>query len=108
MQEPSHLPCPMCGKPEKTREEKIQEEVDQAINNLKFMNLGYILAFHMSELERKVFYFYQIQKKSFKEIAVILSRKEGTVRSAWQRCKTRGDKALQDSVDQKVIIPPYI
>ena len=108
MQEPSHLPCPMCGKPEKNREEIIQQEVDQAINNLKFMNLGYSLAYHMSDLERKVYYFYQIRKNSFKEIANILSKKESTLRSAWFRCKKRGDKALEDSVDQKVIIPPYI
>ena len=108
MPEPSHLPCPMCGKPEKTKEEHIQEEVDQAINNLKFLNLGFMLSYYMTDLERKVYFFYQIRKNSFKEIAVILSKREGTLRSVWNRCKKRGDRVLEESVDQKCTIPPYI
>ena len=62
----------------------------------------------MTDLERKVYFFYQIRKNSFKEIAKILSKKEGTLRQAWNRCKSRGDKVLEDSVDAKVTIPPYI
>ncbi len=108
MQDPSHLPCPLCGKPDKTKEDIINEEVDQAINNLKFLNLGFSLSYHMTDLERKVYFFYQIRKNSFKEIAKILSKKEGTLRQAWNRCKSRGDKVLEDSVDAKVTIPPYI
>jgi|TARA_R100000152_G_C6712285_1_gene139698 DNA-directed RNA polymerase specialized sigma24 family protein len=108
MSEPSHLPCPMCGKPEKTKEEHIQEEVDQAINNLKFLNLGFMLSYHMTDLERKVYFFYQIRKNTFPEIAEILNKNESTLRKAWNRCKSRGDRVLEESVDTKVLIPPYI
>ena len=98
MQEPSHLPCPMCGKPEKNREEIIQQEVDQAINNLKFMNLGYSLAYHMSDLERKVYYYKQMKQCTFKEMSILLKKSESTLKKAWKRCKLRGDKALQESI----------
>ena len=107
--EPSHSPCPMCGKSDDGIDyQEIESLNDQAITNLKFLNLGFLLSYYMTDLERKVYYLYQIKKKSFKEIAVILSKKEGTLRSAWDRCKSKGDKALRDSQVHKVIIPPYI
>lgn len=108
MQEPSHLPCPLCGIPEKNKSDLIQEEAEKAINNLKFLNLGFMLSYAMTDLERKVYYFYQIRKNSFKEISEILNKSEGTLRQAWNRCKSRGDSVLEESVDTKVIIPPYI
>ena len=107
--EPSHQPCPMCGKSDdKIDYNEIENLNDQAISNLKFLNLGFILSYHMTDLERKVYYLYQVKRKSFKEIAQILKRKEGTLRSAWNRCKSRGDKALRESQIDKVIIPPYL
>ena len=107
--EPSHEPCPMCGaSDEDERITDVRNLAEQAINDLKFLNLGFILAYKMTDLERKVYFFYQIRKNSFKEIAQILSKKESTLRSTWNRCKLKGDKALQESTDQKAIIPPYI
>tara|TARA_R100000544_G_C2190017_1_gene41183 strand:- start:103 stop:432 length:330 start_codon:yes stop_codon:yes gene_type:complete len=107
--EPSHEPCPMCGHTEEEeRIVDIQELAEKAIDNLKFMNLGIILCYLFTDLERKVYFFYQIRKNTFPEIAQILSKKESTLRSAWNRCKLKGDKALEESVNQKVIIPPYI
>lgn len=109
MPEPSHEPCPMCGASyQNERITDVNELADEAINNLKFLNLGFILSYVMTDLERKVYFFYQIRKNTFKEIAQILSKKEPTLRSAWNRCKRKGDKALQESVDQKAIIPPYL
>ena len=107
--EPSHYPCPMCGKSEDQIDYKEIEILNkEAVSNLKFLNLGFLLSHHMTDLERQVYYLYQIQKKSFKEIAVIMSKKQSTLRSAWNRCKSRGDKALAESKVHKVIIPPYI
>lgn len=109
MNEPSHEPCPMCGhSEEEQRITDVQELADIAINNLKFLNLGFTLGYLFTDLERKVYFFYQIRKNTFPEIAQILSKKESTLRSAWNRCKLKGDKALEESVTQKVIIPPYI
>ena len=107
--EPSHYPCPMWGaSDEEERITDVKDLAEEAVNNLKFLNLGFILAYKMTDLERKVYFFYQIRKNSFKEIAQILSRKIPTLRSTWNRCKLKGDKALEESVDQKAIIPPYI
>ena len=52
----------------------------------------------MTDLERKVYYFYQIRKDSFKEMSEIFNKSEGTLRSAWNRCKSKGIKALEDSM----------
>ena len=99
----------MCGKSDSDIDyDEIEYLNDQVISNLKFLNLGFLLSYNMTDLERKVYYLYQIKKKSFKEIAQILKRKEGTLRSAWNRCKSRGIKALEESQVDKVIIPPYI
>lgn len=99
MPEPSHLPCPMCGKSEEQEEEYyIQSQMQRAIDNLKFLNLGFALAFNMTDLERRVFYHHQIRKCTFKEIADLLSKSEGSIKMAWKRCKSRSDKTLEDSL----------
>ena len=99
MPEPSHLPCPMCGHTEE--EERISDVnalADQAINNLKFLNLGFMLGYIMTDLERSVYYHHQIRKCKFREIAELLNKSEGSIKMAWKRCKLRGDRALADSV----------
>ena len=100
MLEPNHTPCPMCGTSEENeRITDVNELADKAINNLRFLNLGFILSYVMTDLERKVYFFYQIRKNTFKEIAQILSKKESTLRSTWNRCKLKGDKALTKCSD---------
>ena len=97
--EPSHNPCPMCGaSDEEERIADVNELADQAINNLKFLNLGFSLGYYMTDLERKVYYFHQIRKDSFKEMSAIFNQPEGTLRSTWNRCKSKGVKALEDSM----------
>ena len=69
MNEPSHEPCPMCGhSEEEQRITDVQELADIAINNLKFLNLGFTLSYLFTDLERKVYFFYQIRKNTFPEI----------------------------------------
>lgn len=100
-QEPSYDPCPMCGKSYEIDERELStnlERAREAINNLKFTNLGFSLGYYMTDLERKVYYFYQIRKDSFREISDLLGKSEGTLRSAWRRCKSKGVKALEDSM----------
>ena len=100
MPEPSHNPCPMCGKSDELEQEYyIQEKLQEAINNLKFLNLGFSMAFFMTDLERKVYYHHQIRKCKFSEISKLLNKSEATLKMAWKRCKSRGDKALEDSID---------
>jgi len=97
--EPSHEPCPMCGKSdEEERIADVNELADQAINNLKFLNLGFSLGYLMTDLERSVYYHHQIRKCKFKEISKLLDKSESTLRMAWKRCKLRGYKALEDSI----------
>ena len=68
MTEPSHEPCPMCGvSDENERITDVNELADQAINNLKFLNLGFMLGYFMTDLERTVYYHHQI-------CAIILKR----------------------------------
>tara|TARA_R110000744_G_scaffold118615_2_gene221485 strand:+ start:3711 stop:4013 length:303 start_codon:yes stop_codon:yes gene_type:complete len=99
MTEPSHEPCPMCGvSDENERITDVNELADQAINNLKFLNLGFMLGYFMTDLERTVYYHHQIRKCNFKEISKLLNKSESTLTKAWKRCKLRGDKALEDSV----------
>ena len=99
MPEPSHEPCPMCGvSDENERITDVNELADQAINNLKFLNLGFMLGYFMTDLERTVYYHHQIRKCNFKEISKLLNKSESTLTKAWKRCKLRGDKALEDSV----------
>jgi DNA-directed RNA polymerase specialized sigma24 family protein len=96
---PSHEPCPMCG--HSYEEEQIidvNELAEQAISNLKFLNLGFSLGYLMTDLERSVYYHHQIRKCKFKEISKILNKSESTLTKAWNRCKLRGDKALEDSI----------
>jgi len=96
--EPSHTPCPMCGRSdEEERFNEIQELAEQAINNLKFLNLGFSLGFFMTDLERQVYYHHQIRKCTFKETSELLNKSEATLKMAWKRCKLKGDKALEDS-----------
>ena len=97
--EPSHEPCPMCGKSEENeRINDVNELADQAMNNLKFLNLGFTLGYLMTDLERAVYFHHQIRKDTFKEISKTLKKSEATIYRAWKRCKLRGDKALQDSM----------
>ena len=99
MPEPSHTPCPMCGhSDDQDQEYYIQDQLRRAIDNLKFLNLGFSMAFFMTELERKVYYHRQIRKCKFKEISIMLNKSEGSIKMAWKRCKSRGDKALESSV----------
>jgi len=99
MPEPSHTPCPMCGtSDEDERISDVNELADQAINNLKFLNLGFTLGYLMTDLERSVYYHHQVRKCNFKEISKLLNKSEPTLRMAWKRCKLRGDKALEDSI----------
>tara|TARA_X000001388_G_C2176371_1_gene101805 strand:+ start:288 stop:605 length:318 start_codon:yes stop_codon:yes gene_type:complete len=100
-QEPSHLPCPMCGKYEKNSFEVLSENrklADQAYNNLKFLFLGFTLSYEMTELERKVFYYHKIKCEKFEHIAKILKKSQSTIYRAWKRCKLRGDKVLEESI----------
>ena len=97
--EPSHKPCPMCGvSDEDERIVDVNQLADQAINNLKFLNLGFTLGYIMTDLERSVYYHHQIRKCNFKEISKLLNKSEGSIKMAWKRCKLRGDKALEDSI----------
>jgi len=99
MSEPSHEPCPMCGHSyEEEQMVDVNELADQAINNLKFLNLGFTLGYLMTDLERTVYYHHQIRKCNFKEISKLLNKSESTLTKAWNRCKLRGDKALEDSI----------
>jgi DNA-directed RNA polymerase specialized sigma24 family protein len=99
MPEPSHEPCPMCGHSyEEEQMVDVNELADQAMNNLKFLNLGFTLGYLMTDLERVVYYHHQIRKCNFKEISKLLNKSESTLTKAWKRCKLRGDKALEDSV----------
>ena len=99
MPEPSHTPCPMCGNSdEEERIADVKHLADQAINNLKFLNLGFTLGYLMTDLERTVYYHHQIRKCNFKEISKLLNKSESTLTKAWNRCKLRGDKALEDSI----------
>tara|TARA_X000001382_G_C3154427_1_gene174061 strand:- start:491 stop:763 length:273 start_codon:yes stop_codon:yes gene_type:complete len=89
----------MCGRSEENQEkEYIQQKAQEAINNLKFLNLGIALMHQMTPLEQKVFYMHQIQREKFKDIGVVLHKSEATIKKAWQRCKSRGDKVLEESV----------
>ena len=99
MSEPSHEPCPMCGHSyEEEQIVDVNELADQAINNLKFLNLGFTLGYLMTDLERTVYYHHQIRKCNFKEISKLLNKSESTLTKAWNRCKLRGDRALEDSI----------
>jgi DNA-directed RNA polymerase specialized sigma24 family protein len=99
MPEPSHFPCPMCGTSEEDeRIADVNELADQALNNLKFLNLGFTLCYLMTDLERSVYFHHQIRKDTFKEISKLLNKSEATLKMAWKRCKLRGDKALEDSM----------
>jgi DNA-directed RNA polymerase specialized sigma24 family protein len=99
MPEPSHFPCPMCGTSEDDeRIADVNELADQALNNLKFLNLGFTLCYLMTDLERSVYFHHQIRKDTFKEISKLLNKSEATLKMAWKRCKLRGDKALEDSM----------
>ena len=99
MIEPSHEPCPMCGHTEEEeRIAEVQELAEKAVDNLKFMNLGFSLGYLMTDLERTVYFHHQIRKCNFKEISKLLKKSESTLTKAWNRCKLRGDKALQNSI----------
>ena len=99
MPEPSHEPCPMCGHSDEEQQiADVNELADQAINNLKFLNLGFTLGYLMTDLERTVYYHHQIRKCKFKEISKLLNKSESTLTKAWNRCKLRGNKALEDSI----------
>ena len=111
MIESSHEPCPKCNdlpcdlcngeKNENVfdiRLKEIQILADQAVNNLKFLNLGFSLGYYMTDLERKVYYYHQIKKYTFKEISKALKKSEGSIRHTWHRCKLKGDSALKDSI----------
>ena len=45
--------------------DNIQDKLQRAIDNLKFLNLGFSMAFFMTEYEEKVFYHRQIRKCKF-------------------------------------------
>jgi len=97
MPQPSHTPCPMCGKSDANdRQEFIYRRMEEAVNNLKFLNLGFSLSYFMTDLERQVYYHHQIRKCKFSEIADLLKKSESTIYRAWKRCKSRGDKVLED------------
>lgn len=99
MPEPSHFPCPMCGvSDEDERISDVNELADQAINNLKFLNLGFTLGHFMTDLERSVYFHHQIRKCKFKEISKLLNKSEATLKMAWKRCKLKGDRALEESI----------
>ena len=97
--EPSHNPCPMCGESdEEERIADVNQLADEAINNLKFLNLGFMLGHFMTDLERSVYFHHQIRKCKFKEISKLLNKSEATLKMAWKRCKLKGDKALEESI----------
>ena len=88
----------MCGHTEEEeRIAEIQELAEKAINNLKFLNLGFTLGYFMTDLERLVYFHHQIRKDSFKEISNITKKSQSTLKKAWKRCKVKGDKALAES-----------
>ena len=92
-------PCPMCGKSDEDEQEYyIQDRAQRAIDNLKFLNLGFTLSHMMTDLERAVFFHRQVRKEKFKDIALMLNKSESTVKMAWKRCKSRGDKVLEESL----------
>ena len=98
MIEPSHEPCPMCGHTEEEeRIAEIQELAEKAVNNLKFLNLGFTLGYFMTDFERMVYFHHQIRKDTFKVISEITNKSEGSIKMAWNRCKVKGDKALAES-----------
>jgi len=110
MIEPSYEPCPKCNdlpcdlcngeKKENVfdiRSREIEELADQAISNLKFLNLGTTLSYLMTDLEREVYHHHQVRKCNFKEISKLLNKSESTLTKAWKRCKLKGDKALEES-----------
>lgn len=98
MQEPSHLPCPLCGKSDHQKDEyDYQDKLQRAIDNLKYLNLGFSIGYLMTDLERDVFYYKQMKMLTFEEISQQLKKSESTIYRAWKRCKLKGDKALQES-----------
>tara|TARA_R110000764_G_scaffold130794_1_gene218689 strand:+ start:304 stop:648 length:345 start_codon:yes stop_codon:yes gene_type:complete len=112
MIEPSYEPCPKCNdiplvcdlcngeKKENVfdiRSREIEILADQAITNLKFLNLGTTLSYLMTDLEREVYHHHQVRKCTFKETSELLNKSEATLKMAWKRCKLKGDKALEES-----------
>ena len=100
-EEPTYDLFPMFGKSDEVDERELSQNLEdarKAVNNLKFLNLGFGLGYYMTDLERKVYYFHQIRKDSFKEMSEIFNKSEGTLRSAWNRCKSKGIKVLEDSM----------
>ena len=101
MPEPSVSYCPMCGDEDKNSVEEYFEDTRvlarRAIDNLKFMNLGFSLSYYMTDFERKVYFFHQIRRDKFSDIAEILGKSEASIKMAWKRCKLKGDKALEES-----------
>jgi len=88
----------MCGNyEEEERITDVQELAEKAINNLRFLNIGFALGYFMTDLERLVYFHHQIRKDTFKEISVITKKSESTLKKAWKRCKVKGDKALAES-----------
>ena len=87
----------MCGHTEEEeRITEVQELAEKAINNLRFLNLGFTLGYFMTELERLVYFYHQIRKDNFKEISKITNKSEGSIKMTWKRCKVKGDKALEE------------
>ena len=87
----------MCGhSEEEQRITDVNELADRAINNLKFLNLGFTLGYFMTDLEQLVYFHHQIRKDTFKEISNITRKSESTLKKAWKRCKVKGDKALAE------------
>lgn len=101
MPAPSVEYCPMCGEEDKNTVDDYFKEPSimarRAIENLKFLNLGFSLSYYMTDFERKVYFFHQIRGDRFAEIADILGKSEGSIKMAWKRCKLKGDKALEES-----------
>ena len=110
MIEPSYEPCPKCkdlpcdlcnGEKKENvfdiRSREIEILADQAITNLKFLNLGTTLSYLMTDLEREVYHHHQVRKCNFKEISKLLNKSESTLTKAWKRFKLKGDKALEES-----------
>mgnify|MGYP003152863814 FL=1 len=111
MPEPSHKPCPMCGKDEESTQDVFDEVTflaDRAVENLKFLHLGFYSSYLMTDLERSVFFYHQIKREKFKDVARILKRSEGSVKMAWKRCKLKIEKALEESSKENVYFFPYI
>lgn len=111
MPEPSHKPCPMCGKDEESTQDIFDEVsflADRAVQNLKFLHLGVFATYLMTDLERSVFFYHQIRREKFKDVAKILKKSEASVKMAWKRCKSKFDKALKESSEENVYFFPYI